>query len=48
MSKQREIKKRIAGVKKTQKITRAMKMISSVKFHRVEKKLKEIYRGGRS
>ena len=42
MSKTREIKSRIVSVKKTQQITRAMKMISGVKFRKAERQLFEI------
>ncbi|MBU0650484.1 F0F1 ATP synthase subunit gamma, partial [bacterium] len=39
MTQDRDIKKKIESVKKTQQITKAMKMIAGVKFHRLEKTL---------
>ena len=43
----REIKKRIESVKKTEKITQAMKMVSAAKFKRNVKRLDQIKAYGR-
>ena len=42
MAQIREIKNRIVSVKKTQQITRAMKMIAGVKFRKAEELLKQV------